>query len=111
MHACACEVHWSYLPQVVVDIEASASPQQELDQFAYEGQLLLYHGYVERSAAEAEYRTLHRPAETDSSGESLSLPVCDVERTCIYVNVIIFTLTCVSISFQHDLFCDTSENC
>ncbi len=38
-----------YLTEVVVDIEASASPQQQVDQTVHHGQLLLHHSYMESS--------------------------------------------------------------
>lgn len=38
-----------YLTEVVVDIKASASTQQELDQFVGDGHLPLHHSYMESS--------------------------------------------------------------
>lgn len=38
-----------YLTEVVVDVEASASTHQELDQFVDDGQLPLHNSYMESS--------------------------------------------------------------
>lgn len=43
------KVYLLYLAEVVVDIKASASQHQELDQFADDGRLPLHHSYMESS--------------------------------------------------------------
>lgn len=46
-----------HLTEVVVDIKASVSPEQELNQFADNGQLLLHHCYMESSVMNTKIQT------------------------------------------------------
>lgn len=53
MHLCIngqkCDKIDNYLTEVVVDIEASVRPQQQLDQFEEDGQLPLHNSYMKSS--------------------------------------------------------------
>lgn len=53
MHLCIngqkCDKFDNYLTEVVVDIEASVRPQQQLDQFEEDGQLPLHNSYMKSS--------------------------------------------------------------